>query len=158
MELFHPPFSFPALCRERTYGDGVDVGLMPGEGLAAGALPHVPQFGSGITSPRDEEFEVRGDGQAHAVSSVTNEHSLLLPRLDVPERAAGGDRRGEGLSEPAQAEQTHSQPEELSHSQTKRGKPWLLHGKMGESIPGVSSTQQEISSQLLLAVPLPKQS
>lgn len=89
---------------------------------------------------------------------MTNEHSLLLPRLDVPERAAGGERRGERVSEPAQAEQAYSQAEELSHSQTKGGKPWLQHGKMGESIPGVSCIQQEISSQLLLAIPLPKQS
>lgn len=90
---------------QHTYADGIDVGLVPGEGLAAGALPHVPQFGSSIASPRDEEFEVWGDSQAHTVSSVTDEHCLLLPRLDVPERAVGEERTSQ-----RQATQTGAVP------------------------------------------------
>lgn len=90
-----PPSVFlasPPLCRRHTYADGVDIGLVPGEGLTAGALPHIPQFGSSVASPRDEEFEVWGDGQAHTVAGVSQEHSLLLPCLNVPESTVGEER------------------------------------------------------------------
>ena len=77
------------------YADGVDVRLVARESLPAGPLPHVPELGAGVAGPRDEESEVRGHGQAHAVPCVPHKHSLLLPSLDVPQGAAG---RGDTLS------------------------------------------------------------
>lgn len=66
------------------------------EGLAASSFPDIPQLGRGITGSRDEELEVGGDSQAHAVSSVTQEHSLLLSCFYVPEGAAKEGREKPG--------------------------------------------------------------
>lgn len=73
------------------HADGVDVRLMASECLPTGSLPHVPELGAGVTGPRNEEFEVRRDGQTHAVPCVSHKHSLLLPSLDVPQSTAGGE-------------------------------------------------------------------
>lgn len=58
---------------------------MASESLAAGPFPHIPELCAGITSTRNEEFVVWRHSQAHAVSSVSHKHRLLLPRLNVPQ-------------------------------------------------------------------------
>lgn len=80
-----------------TYTDGIDVRFMPCECLTAGSLPYVPQLGSGIAGPGDKEFEVWGDSQAHAVSSMTHKHSLLLSCFNIPERAVRGGEKSRVL-------------------------------------------------------------
>ena len=87
------------------HADSVDVRLVARECLPAGPLPHVPELGAGITGPRNEEFEVRGHGQAHAVPRVSHKHSLLLPGLDVPQSTAGvGEGNGRGSQRKASTE------------------------------------------------------
>lgn len=58
---------------------------MASESLAAGPFPHIPELCAGITSARNEEFVVWRHSQAHAVTSVSHKHRLLLPRLNVPQ-------------------------------------------------------------------------
>lgn len=72
------------------HADGVDVRLVAGECLPTGPLPHIPELGAGVTGPRNEEFEVRGDSQTHAVPCVSHKHGLLLPSLNVPQSTARG--------------------------------------------------------------------
>lgn len=74
-----------------THADGVDVGLVAGEGLPAHALPHVPQLGRGVAGAGDEQSGVRGEGQAHHVPGVPRERGGLLARLDVPQSTGAGD-------------------------------------------------------------------
>lgn len=68
--------------------DGVDVRLVASESLPAVPLPHIPELGAGITSPRNEEFVVWRHSQAHTVARVSHKHSLLLPRLNIPQSTA----------------------------------------------------------------------
>lgn len=58
---------------------------MASESLATGTFPHIPELCAGITSSRDEEFVVWRHSQAHAVTSVSHKHRLLLPRFNVPQ-------------------------------------------------------------------------
>lgn len=71
-----------------THTDGVDVRLVASESLTAGPLSHIPELGTGITGPRNEEIEVRRHSQAHAVTRVSHKYSLLLPSLNVPQGTA----------------------------------------------------------------------
>lgn len=73
--------SFFPLC---SHPNGVDVTLVTCKGLSAGALPDVPQLSCEVTSPWDEELEVWGHAEGHAVSLVSGKHSLLCSCLNVP--------------------------------------------------------------------------
>lgn len=64
--------------------NGVDVALVASEGLSALGLPDVPQLGGEVTRPRDEELEVWGYGQRHAVALMSCKDGLLGSRLNVP--------------------------------------------------------------------------
>lgn len=61
---------------------------MASESLPTAPFPHIPELGAGITSSRNEEFVVWGHSQAHAVTSVSHKHCLLLPCLNVPQGTA----------------------------------------------------------------------
>lgn len=76
---------------------------MASESLTTAPFPHIPELGAGITSSRNEEFVVWGHSQAHAVTSVSHKHCLLLPRLNVPQ----GTARREGA--PSQRDVTVAQ-------------------------------------------------
>jgi len=69
-------------------GDGVDVRLVAGEGLAAQAVAHVPQLGRRVARAAHERARVGRQRQRHHVARVPRERRALLARLDVPQRAA----------------------------------------------------------------------
>lgn len=62
---------------------------MASERLPARALPDVPQLGCEVTRPRDEEPEVWGHGQGHAVSLMSRKDGLLGSSFNVPQDAEG---------------------------------------------------------------------
>lgn len=67
---------------------------MSGEGLLAGAVPHVPQLGQRVAGSRDEGAHVGGQSQRHTVPDVVGEDHLLLAGLQVPQAAAGQEETG----------------------------------------------------------------
>lgn len=71
-------------CRHDSDPNSVDVTLMACEGLSALSLPDVPQLGCEVARPRDEELEVRGHGQRHAVALMSCKDGLLGSCLNVP--------------------------------------------------------------------------
>lgn len=72
-----------------SYSDSIDVAGVSGEGLLAGAFPHVPQLGQRVAGSGDEGVHVGGQSQGHAVSNVVGEDHLLLACLQIPQAADG---------------------------------------------------------------------
>lgn len=68
-----------------TYTDGVDVGLVAGEGLPAHSFSNIPQFGRGIAGTRNKTPGIGGKGQTHHISSVPSKCGCLLTSFYVPE-------------------------------------------------------------------------
>lgn len=83
-----------------TYADGIDVGLVAGEGLSAHAFPDVPQLSRSVAGPRHEQTRVRGQRQRHHVTRVTCECGRLLPSLNIPESAENTHTSGHKLTLP----------------------------------------------------------
>lgn len=74
--------------RDRTHGDGVDVGHVAREGLPAHAVPNVPQLGRGVTSSGHKGLEVWAERQTHHVPRVAGEAGGLLACFYVPQCTA----------------------------------------------------------------------
>lgn len=69
--------------------DGVDVGLMAGEGLDGLASPDIPQFRERVTSSGDEGVLVGGvQADAHHVAEMIGELHDFGARLDIPLHAS----------------------------------------------------------------------
>lgn len=76
-------------CSLASHRDSIDVTGVSGEGLLAGAFPHVPQLGQRVAGSGDEGVHFGGQSQGHAVSNVVGEDHLLLASLQIPQAADG---------------------------------------------------------------------
>ena len=74
------------------YADGINVRLVPGEGLSAHSFSDVPELGGSVTRPGHKQPRVGRKRQAHDIASVAGERGRLHARLNVPESTEG--RRG----------------------------------------------------------------
>lgn len=76
--------------------DGVDVGLVSGEGLDSLAGSDIPQLGKSIASTGDEGVLVgRVEADAHDVAEMVGELVNLLARLNIPLHAGHVTGRGQ---------------------------------------------------------------
>lgn len=68
--------------------NGVDVGVVGGEGLHTLLLTDIPQLGEGIASTRHKLVVVqRVDAQAHDIAEVVGELMHLGASFQIPEHA-----------------------------------------------------------------------
>lgn len=76
------------------YANGINVRLVPGEGLSAHSFSDVPELGGGVARPGHKQPRVGCKRQAHDIAGVAGERGRLLARLNVPESTGGRREAG----------------------------------------------------------------
>lgn len=97
--------------------DGVDIGLVPSEGLHSLARTYVPQFSEGIAGTRNEGVLVcRVQANAHDIAEMVGKLHDLGAGLNVPLHTGHIARRGENtpVIDKTAARQVAGMPRELT--------------------------------------------